>query len=253
MRRNGKRSDSRKERWKEQLSLLKCIFGGVENQEQMTIEDICSRKGWVPMESGWVRGSEMFAWGRTGVLRELGQQITLGSWICFFTSPRGLHVPHAPLTGYSSTSPATSHSPPHLSEPLGWKAAGQLSSPAPWEPSHHRTGRASWKTKGEIGAHEANVSLQSLLWPVQQKQILPGCVLWTSRVWVMLWKPQAQAPVKTSPCREEAEKKSSDYQKMCCAQCSAVPSPLLAPGCLPSIHPPKYWSPINGDCRQHMK
>lgn len=53
----------------------------------------------------------------------------------------------------------------------------------------------------------------------------------------MLWKPQAQTLAQTSPCREEAEKKSSDYYKMCCAQCSAVPSPVHAPGFLPSIHP----------------
>lgn len=255
MRRNGKRSDSSKER-KHNWAFWSVFLVGWGTRNKQKLKIFVAGRGECPLSLG--------GWEAVKCLLVEGQE-SWESWGSRSPWDRGFASSHLPVGCMCHIHPSritASHHQQHPTPlpcpfvPLRWKVAGQLGSPPPRESSHHKAGRASWKTKGGRGAHQANVSLQSLLWPVQQKLILPGvlgCVLWTSRGWVMLWKPQAQTLAQTSPCREEAEKKSSDYYKMCCAQCSAVPSPVHAPGFLPSIHPPKYWSPINGDCRQHMK
>lgn len=175
--------------------------------------------------------------GRTGVLRELGAADHPGIMDWLLHISLWALVPRSSLKSYSSTLIATSHSPPCLFGPPRWKVGGQLGSPAPWDSSHHKTGWASWKTKGGMGSHQVNVSLQSLLWPVQHRQTLPGCVLWASREWVLLWKPQPRLLHRHQPVGKRLRRNQEIATK--CAVHSALqclPLCMLQASFLPSIH-----------------
>lgn len=119
--------------------------------------------------------SEMFACGRTGVLRGLGQQITLGSWIGFFTSPCGLlcHVHPSRVTApHHQQHPTALHA--SLGHPDG-KLVARWAPLLPGCPPTTKQAEPAGKLKMGWEPTRQNVSVQSLLWPVQHKQNLPGC------------------------------------------------------------------------------